>query len=90
MARQLPNSFTRYQLSEEEQLKGQILTTENAHFIQNLISDAAESKLAMKFDPNNPLHFAQQEAELTGQIGVLKALLDFSLSAQATLRNSQE
>lgn len=82
MARQLPNSFTRYQLTEEEQLSGQILTTSNYHVIQNLIADAAEARLAHTYDPANHLSFIQREAELQGQIGILKFLLEASLNAQ--------
>lgn len=78
MAHILPSSFTRYSLTPEEQSSGQSLTTTNLQVIQNYICDAAEEKLALKFDPANPMLFAQREAELTGQIGILKLLCELS------------
>jgi hypothetical protein len=48
-----------------------------------MIADIAEEKLALKFTPNDVLTFTQQEAELAGQIGILKHLLDLSLESQA-------
>jgi hypothetical protein len=77
----LPSTFTRYSLSPEEQVSGQALTSDNLHVIQNLICDAAEEKLSLKFDPLNPLVFAQREAELQGQIGILKLLVELSSSS---------
>lgn len=90
MARALPNSFTKYQLTEEEQLSGQVLTTSNYHVVQNLIADAAESRLALTYDPSNPLTFVQREAELQGQIGVLKLLLELSVQAQSSIRHKPQ
>lgn len=78
----LPSTFTRYQLTPEEQLNGQILNTDNLQVIQNYICDAAEEKLALKYDPEHPMLFAQREAELQGQIGILKLLVE--LASQAT------
>lgn len=80
MATQIPSTFTRYQLTPEEIQNGQALTTNNLYLIQNLICDAAEEKLALKFDPLNPMQFAQREAELQGQIGILKLLVELATS----------
>lgn len=76
MSRIIPSSFTKYKLTPEEELRGRILTEENKQVIQNHISDLAEERLNVRFDPLNPLAFAQREAELTGQIGILKMLID--------------
>ena len=46
--------------------------------IQNYICDAAEERLALKFDPAKPMEFAQREAEIQGQIGILKLLCELS------------
>ena len=80
MAHIVPSSFNRYVLSQSEQTLGESLTPENVFVIQNLICDAAEERLNLKFDPNNPLQFAQREAELQGQIGILKLLVESALS----------
>ena len=85
MAYPLPSTFTRFQLTPEEISSGQTLTTNNLYLLQNLICDAAEEKLALKFDPTNPLAFAQREAELQGQIGILKLLVELSASTSPTI-----
>ena len=91
MAHQIPSTFTRYHLTTEEQLNGQNLTTNNLYVLQNLICDAAEEKLSLKFDPGNPLAYAQREAELQGQIGILKLLIELaSQTVRTHLINSQE
>lgn len=89
MARPVKSSFTRYQLTPEEQQSGQILTTQNYYVIQNLICEAAEEKIALTYDPSNPHAFVAREAELQGQIGILKYLLDMSVASQQSLQESQ-
>jgi hypothetical protein len=86
MAYQLITTFTRYSLTEEEATAGQQLTTQNIQVLQNLMCDAAEEKLALKFDPQNPMEFAQREAELQGQIGILKLLIELSRSPSPSLK----
>ena len=88
MAYQIPSTFTRYNLTPEEQANGTILTTNNLYVLQNLICDAAEEKLALKFDPTNPLLFTQREAELMGQIGILKMLVELASQTQITLSST--
>ena len=78
MAHQIPSTFTRYKLSPDEQASGESLTSNNLYVIQNLICDAAEEKLGLKLDPTNPLAFTQREAELQGQIGILKLLVELA------------
>ena len=78
MAHIIPSTFTRYSLTPEEQFSGQTLTSTNLMVIQNFISDAADEKLTLKFDPLNPSEFIQREAELTGQIGILRMLVELS------------
>lgn len=75
MAKQLPSSFSRYELSPSEQRESFLIPTLAVYMIQNLICDAAEEKLTLKYDPVNPLLFTQREAELQGQIGILKYIL---------------
>lgn len=82
MATQIPSTFTRYQLTPEEQANGQTLTTNNLYMLQNFICDAAEEKLALKYDPEHPMLFAQREAELQGQIGILKLLIELATTSQ--------
>ena len=78
MSHLLPSTFSRYHLTEDEQAQAYSLSTLNLQHLQNLICSAAEEKLSMKFDPSNPLAFAQREAELQGQIGILKYLVELA------------
>lgn len=82
MAQIKTTSLTRWDLTEQEIINGTILSQEHKYVIQNLIADATEEKLNLTFDPANPMNFMQREAELTGQIGILKVLLDSSLEAE--------
>lgn len=53
--------------------------------IQNLICDIAEKRIAMVLDPLNPVAYAQEAAELQGQMGILKFLLECSQTANPSL-----
>lgn len=77
----IPNfesSFFSFKLTEQEIAAGSSYSTEQRAFIQNLISEAAEEKVALTYDPHNPLRFTQQEAELQGKIGILKYMLSLN------------
>lgn len=74
----LPNlnsSFITYNLTPSQAAEGSTFTSNQKFVIQNLIGAAAEEKIALTFDPLNPNSFIQREAELMGQIGILKYLL---------------
>lgn len=82
-----PNMSSRFQswnLSETEFFQGSILTALQRQVIQNQISTLAHQRINIKFDPYKPLEFAQEEAELKGQIHALEYLL--TLSAEAETR----
>lgn len=84
MARQVNTSFSMYEFTKEESLVAYTFTDLNLKAIQNEIAIAAEEKLALKYDTQNPLIFVQQEAELQGKIGILKFLLAQHESSQAS------
>ena len=88
MAYPIPSTFTRYHLTPEEQENGQNLTTNNIYVIQNLICAAAEERLGLTYDPSRPLEFAQREAELQGQIGILRMLLEMSSTPTITIQDN--
>ncbi len=77
----IQTSFTKVDLNSTEYKAGCALTHLNLAVIQNLIADIAEEKLALKFTPNDVLSFAQQEAELAGQLSILKHLVDLHETA---------
>jgi hypothetical protein len=84
MAHPINSTFTRYKLTPDEQTSGEQLTSSNLFVIQNLICDAAEEKLALKFDPLNPQSFVQREAELQGQLGILQLLVQLATVPSST------
>ncbi len=88
MATLIPNSFASFALTEEEELRGSLLQDEQKFVIQNLLSNLAEEKLALAYDPINTSTYLQREAELQGQIGILKYLLAQSTSAEEKLKFS--
>lgn len=90
MATRVETSFSRFSLTEEEQLNGSIFTPEQLYVLQNRLADAAEEKLALIFDPSNPSAFIQAEAESQGKIRLLQDLILTSNEAtQIRTDNSQ-
>ena len=81
MSHILPSTFSRYHLDSQEQVQAETLTSLNLQAMQNLICDCAEAKVNLKFDPSNPQEFLQKEAELQGQIGILRLLVEQSAIA---------
>jgi hypothetical protein len=91
MATQIPNQFTLFELTENEQLAGQHLSIAQTQVIQNMLSEYCIQKLNLPYTPNDHMAYVQAEAELTGQIGILKAILDASTAATETiLQRTQE
>ena len=79
MAQLNPDSlFQSWILSETEQIQGSILTLVQKQCIQNQITQAAQEKVSLKYDPANPQTFLQAEAELHGRINALSYLLSQS------------
>ncbi len=85
MAILTPNDFSSYELIEQEELEGSILTITQKQVIQNHLSAAASEKIGLVYDPSDPLVFAQQEASLKGQIDAYRFILDSSDTAQDIL-----
>ena len=78
MTPNLNSSFITYTLTPAQVAAGSTFTHDQRAVIQNLIGDAAEEKLNLTFDPSHPQIFIQREAELMGQIGILKYLLSLA------------
>ena len=75
MAQERPTLFTKYILTDEEELAGIQFTEAQRMYMQNIIAEAAEEKVRLTFDPTNPHLFLQREAELQGTILTLTNLL---------------
>ena len=85
MAQLVCNSFSRYTLTDQEELSGSIFSAEQKYVLQNLLAEYSERKLNLMFDSDNPTIFAQQEAELTGQTHIIRYLIDKSDNAEKEL-----
>lgn len=81
----IPSDFCQYELDEREALEGQIFSSSQLAVLQNHLSAAAKEKLDHPFDPHNPQVFMQREAELTGQIEILRMLINMSNDLQAQM-----
>ena len=69
------SQFIEWEFSEAELETLPGFSFEQKQFLQNELAAAVSEKVALTFDPEHPLKFAQQEAELQGKIGLLKYLL---------------
>ena len=74
----IANSFTAYQLTDEEVLAGSVFTIAQREVLQNLLSVNAEERLTLEYDVTNPTTFIQQDAYKRGWIDCLKYILDTS------------
>lgn len=84
------SSFLRYDLTNDERIVGSILTGLHKQCIQNQIAEAAEQRINIRLDPQNPLSAVQEEAELCGRILALKYLIELSDSAELELQQSAQ
>ena len=85
MAHLIPNDFASYQLTEQEELEGAILTITQKQVIQNYLSATAHEKNGLEYDPDSPATFVQQEASLKGQLDAYRFILAASDSAEELL-----
>ena len=91
MSTSTTNQFTSYILSSREELEGSIFSLLQKQVIQNELSLIAAQKMALDYDPSNPVAFAQSEALLKGQLQVYNLLLDKSAVAESEmLRAAQQ
>ena len=81
----ITNQFTSYTLSQREELEGSVFSTLQKQVIQNELSLIAAQKMALDYDPLNPVSFAQSEALLKGQLQVYTLLLEKSEVAEKEL-----
>jgi len=79
------NLFQSWELSRQEYLTGSILTTLQIQCVQNQIAQVMQQKTMLKFTPDNIVAYAQQEAELQGQLIALQFLLSTSDEANREL-----
>lgn len=83
------NPFQAWILSAEEMLQGQVMTSLQKQVLQNERSALANKRISLRYDPEHPLKFQQEDAELQGQLGILSYILETSELAEKLLSNGQ-
>jgi len=81
----VPTTFTRYSMTEEEQMQNSVLSELQLQLIQNERANIAEQILGLKLDPVSPGDFMQQESFLKGQLMILGYIIDRSVAAVTAL-----
>ena len=82
MAHLIPNTFSSYELTDQECVQGSIYNEGQKQVLQNHLASIAEEKLALELDLEHPSKFAQQEASLKGQMDIIRFILDSSLASE--------
>lgn len=82
MAQLKVNKFTSWELTEEEEIQGKMLTTTQIQVIQNHIADLADEKILLEPDPEHMTAYIKTEAGLAGQIAAYQYLIDESASIE--------
>ena len=78
MAKIIPNTFTTYSLTQAEELAGGVLNLDQKQLIQNELAQTAQQILNLRYQPDKPLEFVQEEAFLKGQLAIYTLLLQRS------------
>lgn len=81
MAQQIVNSFTQFSLTDEEQIAGQTLTTNNLLCLQNHKAVIAQEKLNLTYDPDAPQKYALNLSFLAGQLALIDYLIELHETA---------
>lgn len=90
MSQLITNDFSSFDLTEEEELQGTLLTVTQVQVIQNHLSAVAAEKIALEYDSANPILFAQQEAYKKGQLETYRFILDSHEAAKQRLLELKE
>lgn len=87
MSKIIPNSFSTYLHSPEEETHASLLSPLQEEGISNLLASAAESMLNLKVEDGKTLDFFVQQASLEGQIAAYKTILGNSQIAKESLEH---
>ena len=75
MSHEIQTDFRLFELDPQEQREAAKFTLLQEQWLQNMLGSVAHQKLNLKVDPNNFHSFLQEEAYLTGQMDLLRAIL---------------
>ena len=87
MSKLIPNSFTAYDLTDDEVLQGSIFNTLQLQVLHNHLASYAEEKIALDYDPSNKERFLQDEASLKAKIEILNYLIEASQASLDVITN---
>ena len=87
MATLQPSTYCRYEFSSpEELLQAQCFSVQQLQWLQTALSDAAEDRIRLTYDPSEPMKFLQAEAEAKGYIQAIQYLMACSRDAEEQLK----
>lgn len=81
----ITNSFSQWELSERENIEGQMLSFNQKCVIQNIIASLAKEKIDLTYDLKDTPTYWQREAELQGQILILSHILQCAETAASDM-----
>lgn len=85
------NPFRVYQLTEEELAQARTFSPLQMAYLYNKRAEVIATRLRLEFkDPNNPLSFIQQEAEIQGMLYILNDLLAYPITQTQNQTQTQE
>lgn len=87
MSQLIPNSFSSFEMTDEETLRASIFTNLQLQYLQNELAIAAEERIRLEYDPTKPLEFAQLEARSASKIEVLTYLIEMSEASNKQLND---
>lgn len=77
------NRFTQWEFTNAELYAATRFSELQLMLIQSLAADAAVRKTNTRFDPTNPTAFAQEEAEIQGELGAYEHLISMHADLEA-------
>ena len=90
MAKLIPGSFSRWELTEQEQVEGCLLNQMQIQNLQNRAAAVADQILALIFGPQNPQDFIQQDSFLKGQLEFVRWQLASDIEIREALRTQAQ
>lgn len=82
MANPIVNSFTSFELNEEEATMALMYTPQQLMFLQNQKAEIASAKLAIEYDPQNPNNFHVQHIWYSGRLVEIDYLIQIAKTQQ--------
>lgn len=85
MAMEIPSSFHKFKMGDQEAVAASVLTSMQQQHIHNLRADVAETILTLEDDVDSPLKSLKERARLQGQLDAYAGLINLSDAANTIL-----